>query len=54
MAEDPVERTHTEDKHLKRNFAHIRNEVEREDSKSKVRQLKRNPEVAQDIKEKKI
>jgi len=28
--------------------------VEREDSKSKVRQLKRNPEVAQDIKEKKI
>ena len=44
-AEDPVERTHAEDKHLERNFAHIRNPDRREASKLRIRQLKRNPEV---------
>ena len=52
-AEDLVERTHAEDKHLERNFAHIRNAELREDSKLKVRQLKRNPDVNKLIHERK-
>ena len=50
-AEDPIERTHAEDKHLERNFAHIRNPEHREDSKLKVRQFKRNPNINRKITE---
>uniref|UniRef100_A0A7S1FPN6 Uncharacterized protein n=1 Tax=Corethron hystrix TaxID=216773 RepID=A0A7S1FPN6_9STRA len=50
-AEDPIERTHAKDKHLERNFAHIRNPEHREDSKLKVRQFKRNPNINRKITE---
>ena len=45
MAEDPIERTHAEDKYLERNFVHQRDDIKREESKTKVRQFKRHPEV---------
>ena len=45
MVEDPIERTHAEDKHLERNFVHEQDDIKREKSKTKVRQFKRHPEV---------
>jgi len=50
-AEDPIERTHAEDKQLERNFAHIRNHVDRKFDKLKVRQVKWNHDVQRRIEE---
>jgi len=50
-AEDPIERSYAEDKHLERNFAHIRKHEDRENAKLKVRLIKRNPEFRRKIEE---
>jgi len=49
--EDPIEQTHTEDKHLKRHFAHIRNHVDRKVAKLKVRQVKQKQDFQRRIEE---
>ena len=52
MAEDPIERTHKEDKNLGRTFSHIRNLKLREESKKNVIQMKSHGTIANIIQQK--
>jgi len=45
MTEDPIKKTHAEDKNLERNFASIQKTKDREEAKGRVRQLKWYPNV---------
>ena len=46
MSEDPIERTHKEDKNLGRTFSHIRDPTLREEAKKKVCQMKSHGTIA--------
>ena len=46
MSEDPIERTHKEDKNLGRTFSHIRDPTLREEAKKNVVQMKSHGTIA--------